>query len=294
VWFDRKGNTLGSVGSEGEYGMFRLSPDDKRLAVSQLDPGGTGDIWLTDLLRGAPSRFTFGPGLNLGPIWSPDGTRIVFQSGRKGLSEFYQKSAAGGGTEQAVLLEQAERAAHLESFTLMTSDWSPDGQNLLFSAFAAGYDTWLLPLVGDSKPTKLLGSPSDEIHANFSPDGRLIAYSSNESGRFEVFVQTFPLSDRKWQISTEGGYEPRWRADGHEIYHLSQDRKLMAVAVETGPSFGVPKPLFQTRVAEGVSAQRTHYVPARNGQRFLANVQTADPPSARITIVLNWTAGLSK
>jgi hypothetical protein len=219
----------------------------------------------------------------------------VFQTGRKGLSEFYQRSAAGGGNEEPVLLEEAERAAHLESFTLVPSDWSPDGRYLIFSAFASsGFDLWVLPLTGDQKPTRFLGLPLDEMHANFSPDGRFVAYSSNETGRLEVFVQTFPLSDRKWQVSTNGGYEPRWRRDGREIYYLSEDRKLMAVAVGPGPSFDVPKALFQTRVAEDVIAQRTHYVPTRDGQRFLVNTQSDVAVPNPITVVLNWTAGLKK
>ena len=109
-----------------------------------------------------------------------------------------------------------------------------------------------------------------------------------------MHVQTFPPSDRKWQVSTAGGYEPRWRCDSREIYYLSEDRKLMTVSVEPGPSFGVPKPLFQTRVVPGVDALRTRYVPARDGQRFIVNTQTGDPPLNPITVVLNWTAGLKK
>jgi hypothetical protein len=143
----------------------------------------------------------------------------------------------------------------------------------------------------DRKPVKLLGSA---IHGNFSPDGRLLAYSSNESNRYEVYVQTLPLSDKKWPVSTNGGYEPRWRADGREIYYLSEDRKLMAVSVGEGPSFGVPKQLFQTQVPAGVSPLRTHYVPSRDGRRFLINTQTGDPAPTPITIVLNWTVGLKK
>jgi len=130
--------------------------------------------------------------------------------------------------------------------------------------------------------------------ANLSPDGRFVSYTSDESGRTEVYVQTFPLSDRKYPVSTRGGYEPRWRGDGRKIYYLSADRKLMAVAVGPGPSFGVPKALFQTRVAEGVTAYRSHYVPTRDGQRFLITTQTSDPPQASITVVLNWQAGLKK
>jgi len=296
IWFDRGGEPLGSLGPEGDYIAFRLSPDDQRLAAALVDPkGGNADIWLTDLARGSPSRFTFGPGLNSSPIWSPDGAQVVFQTGRKGLSEFYQKSAAGGGNEEAVLLEDAERAAHLESFTVIASDWSPDGRNLILSAFASsGFDLWLLPLTGDRRPKRFLGSPSDEMHANFSPDGQFVAYSSNESGKLEVFIQTFPLSNRKWKVSTNGGYEPRWRAGGREIYYLSEDRKLMAVAVGAGPSFEVPKPLFQTRVAKDVTAQRTHYVPTRDGRRFLVNTEIGDPEPNPITVVLNWHPGAKK
>jgi Tol biopolymer transport system component len=131
------------------------------------------------------------------------------------------------------------------------------------------------------------------MHANFSPDGHLVAYSSNESDKFEVYVETVPRSERKWLVSTNGGYEPRWRADGREIYYLSEDRKLMAVPVSAGPTFGVPTPLFQTRVAAVVASQRTHYVPSRDGRRFLVNV-ASDTEASPITVVVNWTATLRK
>jgi eukaryotic-like serine/threonine-protein kinase len=139
-----------------------------------------------------------------------------------------------------------------------------------------------------------LSAPGDQTHGNFSPDGRLVAYSSSESGRFEVHVQTFALTDRQWTVSTTGGYEPRWRADGRELYYLSLDQKLMAVAVAPGPSFGAPTELFQVRIAGGVSAQRTHYVPSRDGRRFLINTPTGDAAIVPITFVLNWTAALKK
>jgi hypothetical protein len=120
-----------------------------------------------------------------------------------------------------------------------------------------------------------------------------VAYTSNESGRFEVYVETLPRSDRKWPSSTSGGYEPRWRADGREIYYLSEDRTLMAVPVEPGPHFGTPTPLFQAHVPAGVTGLRTHYVPSRDGQRFLVNVST-DAAASPITVVVNWTTLLNK
>ena len=133
------------------------------------------------------------------------------------------------------------------------------------------------------------------MHANFSPDGRFIAYTSNESGRYDVYVETLPPSDRKWPISTNGGYEPRWRADGREIYYLSEDRQLMAVPVSSGAApFGVPRPLFQTEVHAGVNLSRTHYVPSRDGTRFLVHTRSRDLVPVPITVVLNWQAGLKK
>ena len=297
TWFDRGGNALGSAGTEGDYADFRLSPNEKFLTASLGDPkAGSIDVWMTDLARGTNTRITRGAILSASAIWSPDGARLVFRALRGGLIEFYQRSAAGGGNEESVLSAATERAAQIQSINLVTTDWSPDGQHIVFSTpeVASGTDLWLLPLTGDRKPVKFIASPAEEMHGNFSPDGHFIAYTSNESGRFEVYVQTFPLSNRKWQVSTNGGYEPRWRADGREIYYLSEDRKLMAVLVAAGPSFDVPKLLFQTRVPAGVTANRTHYVPSRDGQRFLVNTQSGDPSPTPITVVLNWTAGSKK
>ena len=212
------------------------------------------------------------------------------------MIEFSQKSAAGGGSDQPLLQAELYRTAQIQSNNLIPTDWSPDGRQIIFSvpSVASGNDLWLLPLSGDGKLAKFIASPAEEMHGNFSPDGRLVAYTSSESGRFEVYVETFPRSDRKWSVSTNGGYEPRWRADGGEIYYLSEDRKLMAVSVGPGPSFGVPKPLFQTRAPAGVTANRTHYVPTRDGQRFLVNTQAGDPPPNPITVVVNWTAARNK
>jgi dipeptidyl aminopeptidase/acylaminoacyl peptidase len=297
TWFDRGGKPLGSAGPEGDYTDFRLSPNEKSLAASLVDPkAGTVDVWMTDLARGSNTRVTHEGQLGASVIWSPDGTQVVFRTLRSGLIEFFRRSAAGGGSEESVLSAETERATQTGSNNLAPTDWSPDGRQILFSgpAVGSGNDLSLLPLDGDRKPKKYLATPAEEMHGNFSPDGRVVAYTSNESGKFEVYVQTLPLSDRKWQVSTDGGYEPRWRADGREIYYLSEDRKLMAVAVGAGPSFELPKLLFQTRVPAGVTANRMHYVPSRDGQRFLVNTQTGDLSSNPITVVLNWTAGLKK
>ncbi len=296
TWFDRGGNPSDAAGSLGDYTDFRLSPDQTRLAASLVDPKtGFPDIWITDLTRGGSAPFTFGPALNASPAWAPDGARIVFRTTRTGgLTEFYAKSAGGGGKEEPVLSQTVMRASSLSVPLVVPSDWSPDGRHLLFSALRSDYDLWLVPLAGEPKPVSFLTAPGDQWHGNFSPDGRLVAYSSNESGRFEVHVQTFPLTDRQWPVSTTGGYEPRWRADGREMYYLSADQKLMAVSVGPGPSFGAPTELSQVRLSGGVSLSRTHYVPSRDGRRFLINRPTGDPALVPITIVQNWTAALKK
>ena len=298
-WFDRGGKQLvDTVGPSGDYTDLRLSPDGKRLASTLVDTRtGNPDIWLTDLEHGgSPFRLTSGPALNSTPAWSPDGSRIVFRTTRNGGQvELYQKSTAGAGSEEPVLEAETQLAAGLGIFNGGQPDWSPDGTSILYSSVtSSGFELWLLSMA-DRKLTKQLNSPFAGMHANFSPDSKLVAYASNESGaRMEVYVQTLPVSDRKWKVSSLGGYEPRWRPDGREIYYLSEDRKLMAVSIGPGPSFGVPQPLFQTKIAAGMNAFRTHYVPSNDGKRFLINTPTGDPSPIPITVVLNWTTGLKK
>jgi serine/threonine protein kinase/Tol biopolymer transport system component len=291
AWFDRVGDPIDSTDAgEGDYADFRLSPDETRLAASLVDPKTNAvEIWLTDLARRSNTLFASGGLVTASALWSPDGTQIIFRTNRNGIIEFFQRSAAGAGNDRPVLSLDAYRAAHL-SQNLIPTDWSRDG-HIIFSAPApaSGNDLWLLPLGEEGKTAKFIATPAEKLHGNFSPDGRLVAYTSNESGKFEVYVETFPRSDRKWPVSTSGGYEPRWRADGREIYYLSEDRKLMAVSVGAGRSFGIPKPLFQTSVPAGVTANRMHYVPGRDGQRFLVNV-ALDREASPITVVVNWTA----
>ncbi|HEX2455773.1 MAG TPA: protein kinase [Vicinamibacterales bacterium] len=294
AWVDRRGTPLGSPGTaEGDYTDFRLSPDETRLAASLVDPkANLVDIWITDLARGSNFRVSSGGAVTAAAVWSPDGSRLAFRSNRTGAIDLFERSAAGGGADRPVLSRDAYRAA---PSGLITTDWSPDGRQLLGVAqtVGSGHDLWLLPLGNGAQPAKLIASPAEEMHGNFSPDGHLVAYTSNQSGRFEIYVETVPRSDKKWPVSTNGGYEPRWRADGHEIYYLAEDRTLMAVPVGAGPSFGIPKPLFQTHVPPGVTSLRTHYVPSRDGQRFLVSVAT-DTIAPPITVVLNWTASLNK
>jgi Tol biopolymer transport system component len=190
-----------------------------------------------------------------------------------------------------LLAEQAARATGVGLSNLMLSDWSKDG-HIAFS-FGIPSDLWLLPVTVGGKPLRLVDSPLDQWHANFSPDGRFIAYTSNESGRYDVYAATLPVADRTFPISTSGGYEPRWRADGREIYYLSEDRTLMAVPVASGSNpFGTPRPLFQTQVHTHVNQLRTHYVPNRDGTRFLIQTSTGDRPPGSITVVSNWMEAL--
>ncbi len=175
------------------------------------------------------------------------------------------------------------------------TDWARTTNQIIYSAQTGPhFDLFVLPLDSHTLATAYLQSSADKLHATFSPNGQLVAYSSNESGRFEVYVQPFPVANRKWQVSINGGYEPRWRRDGREIFYLAPDRRLMAAAVSSEPAFDTPQTLFQTPVAMGVTALRAHYDVSADGQRFLLAVPTVQKSSASLRIQFNWTTALAK
>ncbi len=282
IWFDRQGRRLGTAGEPGNYSVPALSPDEKTLAVTRIEPQvGTRDIWLFDLARGTPSRFTFDPSEETNPTWSPDGARIAFSSYQKGHAEIYQKAATGAGSAEP--LKESSEPKGVES-------WTPDGRFILYDS---GDKLWALPLTGDRKPFVLFVL-SGEDRSQVSPNMKWMAYQSAESGRTEVYVQSFPPSGGKWQVSTAGGEEPYWRRDGKELFYV-EGKRLMAVQVNSdGQIFrpGVPKPLFEVLLEN--EDRRSRYQVAANGQRFLVNVPLESTLSAPITVVTNWTAGLKR
>jgi Tol biopolymer transport system component len=278
VWFDRTGKQLGTVGDLADYGNLELSPDGKQVAVAVLDvTRKTHDLWFYDTQGNGRARITSSPADENWLIWSSDGRRIVFNSGRRGGLDLFQAPARGGAPEELLLASDVAK---------WPVSWSRDGRTLLFvtSSRRTGNDIWVLPLSGDRKPYALMEEEYNENWAAFSPDGRWIAYSSTESGDAEVYVTAFPpatspggRANRKWLISGRGGWQPRWRRDGKELFYLSSDRKLMAVAID----------LRRDDVEVGESAAlfdiRLPYPPyhafdvAEGGTRFLVNTAVLGP-----------------
>jgi dipeptidyl aminopeptidase/acylaminoacyl peptidase len=284
VWVDREGRRLATVGEPADYSNPALSPDGSRLAVGRRDPQTrVRDIWLFDLKRGSSSRLTFDAADDLNPAWSPDGRRIAFSSARKGSRDLYWRSSDGTGDDELLLASGEDKNVE---------DWSLDGKWLLFNQ--RSQDTGVLRLEPERKPTPVLSRQFTEIEARLSPNGRWIAYRSNESGRPEVYVQSFPPGSGKWQVSTAGGVEPSWRRDGKELFYLA-GTKLMAVETKTeGSSFeaGLPKALLEAPRL-GPSG-RNRYVAAPDGRRFLF-VSSLEATSSRpFVVVLNWDAGRTR
>ncbi len=288
LWVDRSGKELDTVGDRGEYANPVLSRAGDRLAFGLNDPrGGKSDIWVRDLARGVNSRFTFGGGNNEVPVWSPDGATIVFRSDRNGTYDLFEKAASGQGEDKLLFKSDESKFA---------TDWSRDGSYIAFASQNAktGWDSWALPTFGDRKPIPIVVSPFSEVIAVFSPDARYVAYQSNESGRAEIYVQSFPVASGKWQVSSGGGTDPSWRDDGKEIYYRSADQKLMAVDVQAGETFkvGIPQPLFPARVQPGVS--RNKYLASADGKRFLFVAPLGRDALTPTTVVLNWFADVGK
>jgi Tol biopolymer transport system component len=285
-WRDRAGKQTGPLGDPAAYMDVRLSSDRQKAAVSILDVRvGPPDIWIYDVSRGLRSRFTFDPAADRWPIWSPDGTRVAFSSNRKGQFNLYVRSYAGSGVEELILESERDK---------ILSDWSADGRYLLFEARGdptTQSDVWALPLTGDRKPITVLQTSFRESGAVFSPDGRWIAYTSDESGRAEVYVAPFPGPGRKWQVSSGGGTLPRWSGTGREIFFNGAGERIMAAEVSAhGDTFevGRTQPLFQIRVL----AIGSVYDVTPDGQRFLVNTANETQISVPMTLVVNWPAAL--
>jgi serine/threonine protein kinase len=303
-WFDRKGTLLNVVGPAAKYNDLSLSPDETRLAVTRRE-GNNDDIWLVDLARNVPTRFTSDAQQDWHPVWSPDGSRLAFSSTRLfggRMNSVFWKDSGNVGKEDAL---------HRPETNLRVNDWSPDGKYLLLHNTSGRGDLWVLPIQANSpgeerKAVPYIQSPQfSENRAQFFPvipsDGRYwVVYTSNESGEPEVYVESFPRGASKRRVSIDGGMQPRWRRDGKELFYMSRDRKLIAVDVMSGPEleFGTPHELFQTRLSRGGSttALVLRYDATRDGNRFLINSEpeSAQTTSTPITVVLNWASTLKK
>jgi Tol biopolymer transport system component/tRNA A-37 threonylcarbamoyl transferase component Bud32 len=283
MWLNREGKESGPVGAPDYYSALRISPDGRRVMVTRNTPQGVNDLWQYDIARTTQTRLTFNGGV-VG-TWSPDGRRIAFHAMTPLL---FLKEASGAGQEERVTQSPNNQ---------FINDWSPDGRFLLFTEVSGvtQYDLWLLPLEGDRKPIPYLQTPFQEMQGRFSPDGKWIAYTSDESGRPEVYVQSFPASGAKLHASSNGGTFPLWRRDGKELFYRALDGMLTAVPVRPARNtleLGKPGALFH--VTEAQADVFYPYDVAPDGQRFLVMVAEANAATSSMTVIVNWPALLKK
>jgi Tol biopolymer transport system component len=294
VWRDRSGRELGKLSEPMLISSIALSPDGRRVALGRAVDGNP-DIWLMDVDRARPLRLTSHPTIQISAIWSPDSQRVAFQSHQDGPGDLYEMSASGSAATARLILRAAPNTVGM-----FPDDWSPDGKLLLYQSFdpETRFDIWAVPMQGDPKPFPIVQSQFDERDAQFSPDGKWIAYSSDEAGLAEIYVQPFPGPGGKILISSTGGVQPRWRGDGKELFYLSLDGQLMAVPIAPAKlpeslDPGTPATLFATHVgalSQGIT--RPQYAVALDGQRFLMNALGDEGNQSPITMIVNWARRL--
>ena len=296
TWLDRGGKETGNAGTPDSIAMIELSPDDKKAAVTIGDPQGV--IWIYDLIHNSRSRFTFGSESSMNAIWSRDGKQIAYLMGNAANAfsrKLIVRNADGSGQAKEIT-----QIGTLQTLQQELDDWSPDGRYLLYDAGTIGQgngvDIWMLPMFGDHKPTAFLAAPGDQGYAQFSPEGRWVAYSSTENGRPEVYVVAFPSTGAKWQISANGGTRPRWRRDGKEIlFEVPGSGKMMSAQVNgSGPNLelGEVRVLFEGTNLPPNNAG-SQWALTSDGQRLLA-ITTGETGALPLTVIQNWTAELKR
>jgi Tol biopolymer transport system component len=271
VLIDRTGNRTEILESIADAGQFSVSPDGSRIAIAQ-----SGDIWVVELARNVSSRFTFDPAEETFPVWAPDSSRIAFLSNRGNRKTIYQKPTNSAISEEMLLENPLIHSVE---------SWSADGQFLAYTARSDKQrsNVWILPLMGDRKPF-MVPSAFNHREPVFSPDARWLAYVSDESGKDEVYIESFPPGGSKWQVSVNGGTTPKWRRDGRELFYVSPQRELLAVPIRlSGPQsleLGTPIPLFPL--------PRGPYDVSPDGRRFVMAYDEHDQPSVPINVVVHW------
>ena len=293
VWVDRTGKRLSTLaGPDASMPQnIELSHDGSRVALDRTVNGNT-DIWIIDTVSSIATRFTFLASAETVLLWSPDGRRVIFRSRPAGVFDLYEKGASGSESEKLLLQTTAVK---------MPLDWSPDGRFVLYYTTdnRTGRDIWALPMDGAQRtPIQVVRTEFEEVHGQFSPDGRWVVYASNQSGRFEIYAQRFPESGGTRQLSTEGGVQPRWRRDGRELFYIAPDGSLMAVPITISPdgqtlTSGAAVGLFDSQIAGGITpaGNKHQYAVAPDGQRFLINQMTDNGMGAPITVAINWAKG---
>jgi Tol biopolymer transport system component len=288
VWYDRKGNQTGVVGKPDVYANIALAPNGKTLALDKTDAGNeNADVWTCDLLGASMKRLTFDPAIDATPVWSPDGTRLLFSSSRKHMFGLFVKKTNGAEEEKFLELGASDKADKYPS------DWSRDGKYILFERAT---ELWVTEMP-DLRTRAFMKVPATLKNGQFSPDGKWVAYASNESSKWEIYVTSFPEAHGKWQVSSAGGTQPRWRGDGKELFYLASDGKMMAVPVTPGTNFdaGAPVTLFQANARELVAtSERVTYDVTKDGQRFLINTQMKNVDMQPMSVILNWAADLNR
>jgi Tol biopolymer transport system component len=295
AWFDRGGREVGTVGESRNLETLSISPEGRRMAVGVADyKAGSIHLWIGDLGDQPPLRFTYSAGAEFAPVWSPDGRQIVFaQDPGNGSVRLRLKRVGDAGDGEDLLAPTNFQIPH---------DWSRDGRFIVYSDDdpKTHNDLWILPMdSADHKPIAFLKTSFEESDARISPDGHSIAYVSDESGRSELYVASFPSGAGRRRVSVEGASQPRWRGDGRELFFLAADARIMAVAVRAGEplDLGAPVPLFRSPTTPSNRSELAiwnDYDVSPDGQRFLIRVDLVSRDTMPMTVALGWAAGIAR